>query len=108
MNDFDNIIWRNTLTLVEFYATWCGHCQALDPAIDRFRRETAGHAELYRIDIDDENLRDVVRRHHVTQVPTLIFFRHGEMLWRHSGPITYERIIKAFHEIEELEALEHY
>ena len=40
-------------------------------------------AEVYRIDVDDEQLRDVVRRHRITCIPALIFFRRGEMLGRH-------------------------
>ena len=38
MNDFDKIIWRETLTLVQFFATWSGPSLALDPLTNRFRR----------------------------------------------------------------------
>ena len=105
MNDFDKIIWRETLTLVEFFATWSGPSLALDPVINRFRREMNHRADVYSIDVDDEQLRDVVRRHRITRIPALIFFRRGEMLGRHDGPLTYDRLTKMLDEIERTEGI---
>lgn len=106
MNDFDKTIWNEMPTLVVFYATWCGSCQALEPTIDRFCKKNNGRVMIRRIDMDDAGMLDVVRRHHITQVPTLILFRRGEMLWRRSGSVDYEKLERAFEGIEELEVLE--
>ena len=42
MTDFDKIIWRDALTFVDFFATWCGPCRMMMPAIDKFRERMNG------------------------------------------------------------------
>lgn len=73
--DFDKIIWRDALTLVDFFATWCGPCQMMHPAIDKFQREMNGRVDVYKVDIDDRGMLDAVHRYNIMSVPTLMFFR---------------------------------
>ena len=56
--DFDKIIWRDALTFVDFFATWCGPCQMMHPAIDKFQREMNGRVDVYKVDIDDRGMLD--------------------------------------------------
>lgn len=53
MTDFDKIIWRDALTFVDFFATWCGPCRMMMPAIDKFRERMNGRVDVYKADIDD-------------------------------------------------------
>jgi len=78
--DFDKIIWRDALTFVDFFATWCGPCQMMHPAIDKFQREMNGRVDVYKVDIDDRGMLDAVHRYNIMSVPTLMFFRRGEVL----------------------------
>ncbi len=100
MKDFEKLIWRDALTLVDFYASWCGFCQQMQPVIEKFREQMNGRADVFQINIDSEEDAETVRRYGIQSVPTLIFFRRGEILWRQSGRITYEQL----HDV--LEALE--
>ena len=61
--DFDKIIWRDALTFVDFFATWCGPCQMMHPAIDKFQREMNGRVDVYKVDIDDRGMLDAVHRY---------------------------------------------
>lgn len=103
MKDFDKIIWRNALTFVDFFAVWCGTCRAMTPVIDRFQKQMNGRADVYRMDIEDPDLLEIVRRYNIVSVPTLMFFRRGEVLWRESGRIGYDHLANVLRELEQRE-----
>lgn len=70
-------------TLVEFYATWCGHCQAMAPVVDELRRFIGDRANILQIDGDaDPELRDA---YHIDAYPTWILFKDGQEAWRDMG-----------------------
>ena len=90
--DFDKIIWRDALTFVDFFATWCGPCQMMHPVIDRFQEKMNGRVDVYKVDIDDRDMLE-----------TLMFFRRGEVLWRESGRIGYDHLANVLRELEQRE-----
>lgn len=104
MTDFDKIIWRDALTFVDFFASWCGPCQAMHPVVDRFQEQMRGRVEVYKVNIDSPEMADIIRRYEIRSVPTLMFFRHGEILWRSSGAMSYDSLVG---KLQELEAREH-
>ena len=103
MTDFDKIIWRDALTFVDFFATWCGPCRMMMPAIDKFRERMNGRVDVYKADIDDPSMREMIRRYNIMSVPTLMFFCRGEVLWRESGRVGYEHLINVLNELEKRE-----
>lgn len=105
MNEFDKIIWRDAITFVDFFATWCGPCQTMVPAIDKFKQQMYGRVDVYKVDIDDRDMIEIVRRYNIQSVPTLIFFRRGEVLWRESGRVSYEHLADALDKLERRESV---
>ena len=103
MPKFEQLIWREKLTFVEFYATWCGPCQQMEPIITQFAERMSHRTDVYRIDIDDPSMAAVIHRNHVVSVPTLIFFRRGEVMWRESGSVSYHHLVTILEELEEYE-----
>ena len=100
-NDFYSLIAKNDLTLVDFYATWCGPCKAMDPIIDRLSAILNKRATIIRIDIDRKEHREIVARYNIVAVPTFVLFRDGEIVWRESGVMPIERIENAIRRQEE-------
>ena len=100
-NDFYSLIAQNDLTLVDFYATWCGPCKAMEPIIDRLSAMLNKRATIIRIDIDRKEHREIVARYNIVAVPTFVLFRDGEIVWRESGVMPIERIENAIRRQEE-------
>lgn len=68
--------------LVDFWATWCGPCQALGPVIDELAKEVTD-AKICKLDVDESP--ELARKFRVMSVPTLIVFRDGEAVKRVVG-----------------------
>ena len=99
-SDFDNLISTESLVLIDFYATWCGACGAIDDALDRVALTMSDAVTLVRIDTTTRSSFDLVRRYNVVALPTLMLFSRGRVLWRECGLITFERlagIVRRFH-----------
>ncbi|MBC3516344.1 thioredoxin [Neobittarella massiliensis] len=77
--------------LVDFFATWCGPCKMLHPVIEQVEAETAGSAEVYQVDIDQES--DLAAQYGVMSVPTLIVFKNGKPVNQSLGFMPKERVL---------------
>jgi thioredoxin 1 len=69
--------------LVDFGATWCGPCRALEPIVSAVAAEREGRLKVVTVDIDDAP--EVVRRYGVRSAPTLMVFASGAKRAQHVG-----------------------
>lgn len=79
--NFESAI-RSGVTLVDFFATWCGPCKMLSPIIEELSAEADGFS-VYKVDIDE--CEDLAMDFSVMSVPTLIVFKNGEEAERMIG-----------------------
>jgi thioredoxin 1 len=77
LNDinFDSQI-RNGVTLVDFWAPWCGPCRMQAPILDRVAMQAQGKATVAKLNVDSSP--DVAATYGVQSIPTLIVFHNGE------------------------------
>ncbi len=87
MKEFRDLIARDSLTMVDFYATWCGPCKAMHPVVDELAGKYSGRIDVLKLDIDAPQNHDITRQYRISSVPTIIFFRKGEVVWRGSGAV---------------------
>ncbi|XP_031481352.1 protein disulfide isomerase-like 1-4 [Nymphaea colorata] len=73
--NFSRFIEENRYVMVEFYAPWCGHCQALAPEFAAAATELKGVAALAKVDATVEN--DLAQKYDVQGYPTVFFFVDG-------------------------------
>lgn len=76
--------------LVEFYATWCPHCQRMAPVVDDIKALFDGRAQVYQFDIDQNDA--LASSLEVESIPTFIIYRDGQEMWRTSGELPAETL----------------
>ena len=85
MEKFNDIINREQLTLVDFFATWCGPCKQMHPVLEQLKQELGDSIRIVKLDVDkNETLANAYR---IQSVPTLMLFRSGQVVWRQSGAL---------------------
>lgn len=81
VNDYD-------VVLVDFFATWCGPCQMLEPVLEGLADET--DAVIAKVDVDE--LQQLAGTYGVRGVPTLVLFANGEQAEQHTGALPADRL----------------
>ena len=69
--------------LVDFYADWCGPCQALIPVLEELSTEMEGKAKIVKVNVDESN--EHAGKYGVMSIPALKIFKDGEMVGEMMG-----------------------
>lgn len=83
MEKFNDIINSENLTLVDFFATWCGPCKQMHPVLEQLKQELGDSIRIVKLDVDKNDTLAAAYR--IQSVPTLMLFRSGQVVWRQSG-----------------------
>ena len=60
---------------MDFWATWCGPCQAIAPVLEQLAAEYAGKLRVAKLDVDSN--QQTTMRFNVRSIPSILFFRDG-------------------------------
>lgn len=91
-SSFDQIIQSEKPVLIDFFATWCGPCQMLGPVLKEVKDQLGDRVSIIKIDVDKN--QELAAMQQVRGVPTMMLFQNGNLLWRQSGLLSKEEIIK--------------
>ena len=67
-----------SLTIVDFWATWCGPCRMVAPILEQLATEYEGKVKITKLDVD-ANIK-TASRFNVRSIPTLLFFKDGKVV----------------------------
>ena len=71
------------VTIVDFWATWCGPCRMQAPILEAFEAEMSGIVKVGKVDVDEEP--EIAGRFNIFNIPTLIAFKDGVEIARNVG-----------------------
>lgn len=83
--EYNELINSNPVVLVEFYASWCPHCQRMMPIVEQVKELLGNNAPVYQFDIDEN--QSLASKTGVESIPTFIIYKNGSEVWRQSGEI---------------------
>ena len=90
MATFPELINDQKPVLVDFYADWCGPCQMMSPVLRELRGELGETARVIKVDVDKNPQASL--KYGIRSIPTMILFKEGQILWRHSGTASKEQL----------------
>jgi len=76
-------VTQSGVTLVDFFATWCGPCKRQSPILDEVAAAVAGKATVIKVDTDA--LNGLAQKYRIESIPTLIVFKNGQVVERFVG-----------------------
>ena len=84
--DFDQQVLKSALpVVVDFWAPWCVPCRQMSPVVDKLSEEYKGKLRFCKINVDENH--DTASKYHVMSIPTLIFFKKGQLVEQTVGGI---------------------
>ncbi len=91
--NFEEIVLNSNLTeIVDLWAEWCGPCRMIHPIIDELANEYEGKAIMAKLDVDSN--QETAKKYKVMNIPTLLFFKNGEVADKQVGAVPKKIIAK--------------
>ena len=92
-SNFDAVVVQSQLpVVVDFWATWCGPCRMLSPIVDALAEKYDGRVSVLKCNVDDST--DIPVKFGIRNIPTLLFFKDGELVDRLVGAVPQAELEK--------------
>ena len=89
--NLEQVLKSSSVVVVDFWATWCGPCRMLAPSVEEVSELMEGKAVIAKWNVDE--VREVAMKYRIMSIPTLIYFKNGEVVDKTVGVVSKEDIV---------------
>lgn len=86
INFSETALAEGEVSVVDFWAEWCGPCRLVGPVIEDLAKEYEGKALIGKVNVDHNP--EVSMKYGVRSIPTILFIKNGEVVDKHVGTAT--------------------
>ena len=78
-----NVLKSDKLTIVDFWAEWCGPCRAIGPVIEELSKDYAGKVNIGKVNVDENPNLSI--NYGITSIPAVLFIKNGQVVDKQVG-----------------------
>ena len=101
-DQFDEAIKSEKLTIVDFWAVWCGPCRLLKPLLEEVAEE---HPEIQLLTVNVEENDELSREYDINSIPAVFFFKNWEMVDSFVGVMPKDEVLNKIEALNNTESL---
>jgi len=96
-SNWEALIAGDKPVVIDFWAEWCGPCRMIAPIIDETAKEYEGKVVVGKVNIDENS--QVTAHFGIRNIPTLLFFKGGELVDKHVGAIRKPDLVEKINKL---------
>jgi thioredoxin 1 len=81
--NFEELVQGDKPLMVDFWAEWCGPCRMIGPIVEELAQEYADQVVIGKVNVDEND--ELTEKFEIKSIPTLLFFKNGEIVNKHVG-----------------------
>jgi thioredoxin 1 len=90
---FEAEVLRSDIPVImDLWAVWCGPCKMIHPILDEIATEYAGKVKVVKLDVDKN--RETTAKYAVRNIPTVLFFKKGEVVDKQVGAVPKKKFVE--------------
>ena len=89
-SNFEAVLGEGMPVMVDFWAPWCGPCRRVSPIVEELAAEYEGKVKICKCNVDEND--GVPMKYSIRNIPTLLFFKNGELVDRLVGAVPKQEI----------------